>query len=243
MTTLQRPGRQPGSLSPFLGWASAIASLGLCVAIARAGQDEKAKAADVPKPLVLFDGKSLDGWKKADYVHSGEVKVDDGAIILNTGNAMTGITCTRKDLPKTDYELTYEAKRLKGSDFFAAMTFPVGKSFLTYVNGGWGGGVTGLSSLDGTDASENETNRFVKYQNDKWYKFRVRVTSDTVRCAVDDKEIIALNYKDRKVGTRIESRACQPLGLATWETTGAVRNVTIRMLTPAEVTANTKPDQ
>ena len=122
------------------------------------------------------------------------------------------------------------------------MTFPVGKSFLTYVNGGWGGGVTGLSSLDGTDASENETNRFVKYQNDRWYKFRVRVTSDTVRCAVDDVEIIALNYKDRQVGTRIESRACQPLGFATWETTGAVRNVTIRMLSPAEVTRTPNPN-
>ena len=97
MTTLQRPGRLSDSQIQFRGWAIAIASLGLFVAIARAGQDEKSKPADVPKPLFLFDGKSLDGWKQADYVHSGEVKVDGGAIILNTGNAMTGITCTRKD--------------------------------------------------------------------------------------------------------------------------------------------------
>src|ERR1039458_6583443 len=28
-------------------------------------------------------------------------------------------------------------------------------SFLTWINGGWGGSIVGLSSLDGNDASEN----------------------------------------------------------------------------------------
>jgi hypothetical protein len=243
MTILRLSGRRSDRAPLLRVWTIALASLAPFIMNPAAGQEANGKANAEAKPLVLFDGKGLDGWKQADYVHSGEVKVDGGAIILNTGKAMTGVTCTRKDLPRTDYELTYEARRLKGNDFFAATTFPVGKSFLTYVNGGWGGGVTGLSSLDGSDASENETNRYVKYQNDRWYKFRIRVTSEMVRCAIDDKEIIALNYKDRHVGTRIESRACQPLGFATWETTGAVRNVTIRMLTPAEVSANNKSEE
>ncbi len=190
--------------------------------------------------LVLFDGKSLDGWKKTESYKAGAVKVEDGAIVLEIGGPMSGVTSTRTDLPRTDYELRFEAKRLAGSDFFAAATFPVGKSYITLVNGGWGGSVTGLSSLNGSDASENETRRFVKYQDNVWYRFRVRVTDQVIRCWVDDKETIAVNYQDQQVGTRLETRASQPLGFASWRTAGAIREVTIRGLSPAEVAENNK---
>ncbi|MCA1684624.1 MAG: DUF1080 domain-containing protein, partial [Planctomycetia bacterium] len=139
-----------------------------------------------------------------------------------------------------DYELTYEAVRLEGDDFFAAATFPVGKSFITLVNGGWGGGVTGLSSLDGADASENETTRGVEYKDKTWYRFRVRVTGEVIAVAIDDKEVVAVGHKDRQVGTRIETRECQPLGFATYDTAGAVRKVEVRALTPDEVAAANK---
>src|SRR5204862_4739669 len=138
-------------------------------------------------------------------------------IVMEAGPRMTGITSTRKDLPKRDYELSYEAMRLAGKDFFAAATFPVGDAFLTFVNGGWGGNITGLSSLNGADASENETGRYVKFQDKTWYKFRVRVTGEVIRCWVDDKEVVAVRHRGRHVGTRIETRANQPLGFATWE--------------------------
>jgi hypothetical protein len=196
--------------------------------------------ADPPKPLVLFDGKGLDGWKKTGFSRPGEVKVDAGAIVMSVGQPMTGITSTRTDLPKTDYELSYEAKRLTGDDFFAAATFPVGNAFITLVNGGWGGSITGLSSLGGADASENETSRFVPYRNGTWYRFRVRVTGQVIRCSIDDKEVVAVNYQDRQVGTRLETRSNQPLGFATWESAGAVRNIKIRPLTAAEITASNK---
>lgn len=226
-------------LRPF-GWrATAAGFLSLLALTAGAVADEKD---GTPKPLALFDGKSLDGWKRTEFAKPGEVKVEDGAIVLATGRAMTGITSTREDLPRTDYELTYEAQRLEGRDFFAAATFPVGKSYLTFINGGWGGSVTGLSSLDGADASENETSQFVKYEDKTWYKFRVRVTATTVRAWVNDKEIAAVNYENRQVGTRIESRSCQPLGFATWDTSGALRKIEIRPLTPAEIKANHKPE-
>jgi hypothetical protein len=198
--------------------------------------------ADEPKPLVLFDGKTLDGWKMTDFSHPGEVKVEGGAIVMKAGQPMTGITTTRKDIPTAGYELTYEAKRLTGRDFFAAATFPVGGSFITFVNGGWGGGVTGLSSLGGADASENETSRYVEFRNGTWYRFRVRVTEKAIRCWVDDKEVVAVNYEGRHVGTRIEVHPNKPLGFATWETDGAVRNVKVRGLTAAEVATANKLD-
>jgi hypothetical protein len=193
-----------------------------------------AGAADAPDRIVLFDGKSLDGWKKTDFSHPGEVKIEDGALILGVGRMMTGVTTTRQDLPTTNYELTFEATKLKGRDFFAAATFPVGKSHITLINGGWGGNVTGLSSLDGSDASENDTTTFFKYQPNTPYRFRIRVTPKTIRCWVDDKKVVDVNIEGREVDTRIETHANKPLGFAAYETAGAIRNIVIRRLTPAE---------
>jgi len=230
----------PGSLRCTV---VAISSLFLLVATVEAGPDDKAPPGGSSGAKVLFDGKSLEGWKKSDFCKAGEVKVEAGLIIMSKGVSMSGITSTRKDLPTTNYELSYEAMRLAGRDFFAAATFPVGKSYITLVNGGWGGDVTGLSSLDGMDASENETTRSFRYQDKTWYRFRIRVTDKVIRCLIDDKEILAVAHRDRRVATRIETRRNQPLGLATWESTGAVRHIEIRPLTAAEIAATDKFDE
>jgi Domain of Unknown Function (DUF1080) len=198
------------------------------------------RAEEPPAKLVLFDGKSLEGWKKVESLKAGAVKVEDGAIVIEAGGPMTSVVSTRTDLPTNDYELSFEAKRTSGQDFFAAATFPVGKSFITLVNGGWGGGVTGLSSINGSDASENETRRFVKYQDNTWYRFRVQVTDEVIRCWIDDKETFVVNYKGQQVKTRIETRSSQPLGFASYRSTGAVKSVQVRKLTAAEIAANNK---
>ena len=199
---------------------STIRRSSLCLAATLIALTAFAAAAS-PDTRVLFDGKSLDGWKKTDFAHAGEVKVEDGALILGAGRSMTGITSIRQDLPKTNYELTYEASRVKGRDFFAAATFPAGNSHITLVNGGWGGNVTGLSSLDGSDASENETSCFVKFQDKTPHRFRVWVSDKVIRCWIDDVKVIAVNIDGRQVDTRIETNANKPLGFASYETTGA----------------------
>jgi hypothetical protein len=218
-------------------WLAALCLCGLATIPATA------VAADPPGLLVLFDGKSLDGWTKTDFAHAGSVQVQDGAIVLGSGRSMTGITTTRSDLPPTDYELTYEATRLTGRDFFAAATFPVGKSHITLVNGGWGGNVTGLSSLDGSDASENETTCFVKYQNGTPYRFRIWVTAKVIRAWVDDKQVVAVNIEGRGIDTRIETDANKPLGFATYDSTGSLRKIQVRRLQPAEVAQNNQAVQ
>jgi hypothetical protein len=224
-------------------WAAALATVCLLVATLGAGQAAKDQPTGRAGKLVLFDGKTLDGWKKTAFYKAGDVRVEDGRIIMSAGGSMTGITCTRRDLPRSNYELTYQAMRLSGVDFFAAATFPVGKSYITLVNGGWGGHVTGLSSLNGMDASENETTRSIAYKDKTWYRFRVRVTDAVIRCWVDDKEIAAVDHQDKQVGTRIETRANEPLGFATWATGGALRNIEIRGLTPEEVAAANKIEE
>jgi hypothetical protein len=197
-------------------------------------------ADEPPAAAALFDGKTLEGWEKTPFygADSLDVRVEDGAIVLPEGRSMSGVTSTRADLPKVDYELTYEAKRTAGNDFFAAATFPVRDGFVTLVNGGWGGNITGLSCLDGADASENQTTTGFRYKDDVWYRFRVRVTTDAVRCWIDEKEVVKVDVRDRGLSTRIQVRASQPLGFATWESAGMVRKISLRPLTAAEVAEN-----
>ena len=186
----------------------------------RAGEE---KAAGTPEALVLFDGKSRDGWKGTDFSGPGAVQVESGTLVLAAGRPRTGITRTRKDLPTVDDELSDEAMRRDGGDFFAAAKFSVGTTFLTRVNGGGGDHLTGLSRLDGADASENETSRFFQDEDRTWYRSRVRVTSKRIRWRIDAKEVVAIDDREHHVGTRIETHGNQPLGFATWETGGALR--------------------
>src|SRR5258707_14659851 len=92
--------------------------------------------------LVLFDGKSLDDWEARDAGGSGSVEVQDGQMVIGTGESLTGVVYKKKDkLPVTNYEVTLEAERLEGLDFFCGLTFPVGdlKTCMTLVLGGGGG--------------------------------------------------------------------------------------------------------
>ncbi|MGV3532784.1 MAG: TIM barrel protein [Chthoniobacteraceae bacterium] len=178
----------------------------------------------------LFDGKTLEGWKETNFAGGGEVSVNDGAIILEAGNDLTGVNFV-KEFPKMNYELTLEAKRVVGSDFFCGLTFPVGEKSVTYVVGGWGGGVVGISSIDGMDASENETTSYEKFEADKWYKIKVRVQPALLEAWVDDNQIAKVDLEGRELSMRggeIEQSA--PIGIASFRTRAALRNIVLRNL-------------
>lgn len=195
---------------------------------------EPKKPDEKPASRELFDGKSLTGWKAADFVGAGKVHVEGGNLVMDRGRRMTGLVYTGKDFPKVDYELTLEGKKVAGDDFFCTTTFPVGDSFCSLVVGGWGGGVVGISSINGADASENETHQSREFKTDRWYKVRIRVTGPKVEAWIDDDKVIDLEREGRKLSTRIECRECEPFGLATYATTGAVRHIKVRGLTDAE---------
>jgi hypothetical protein len=181
----------------------------------------------------LFDGKSLDGWKAAKFYGSGKVHVDGGAIVMEKGDRMTGATYARDDFPKMNYEVTLEGKKLAGNDFFCTTTFPVGDSFCSLVVGGWGGRVVGLSSVNGIDASENETRLERGFETGKWYRFRIRVTAKRIEAWIDAEQVVDLDTEGLKISTRLECIPSRPFGVATWDTAGAVRAIRVRPLTDA----------
>jgi hypothetical protein len=205
------------------------------------------RAADKPGDKAdwkkLFDGKTLEGWKSTPFGGEGKVSVKDKAILLEQGGPMTGITYARGDFPKMDYEVTLEGKKIDGSDFFCTTTFSVGKSFCSLVVGGWGGTVVGISSINFADASGNETSKSREFKKDQWYRIRIRVSKDRIEAWIDKDKMIDLVIGDRKLNTRIECDACKPFGIATYFTTGAVRDIRVRTLTEAEKKeiAKTKP--
>ncbi|MBI2925963.1 MAG: DUF1080 domain-containing protein [Verrucomicrobia bacterium] len=178
----------------------------------------------------IFDGHTLKGWQITDFAGHGEVKVEDGRIVLEMGVALTGIKWTN-EVPKGNYEVSLEASKLSGSDFFCGLTFPVGSASCTFVVGGWGGGVVGISSIDGSDASMNETTRYLEFAKDRWYRIRARVTAEKIECWIDNEKVVDLVHKDRKISMRPgEIELSEPFGIATWQTTGALRNLRIRKL-------------
>jgi len=186
----------------------------------------------------LFDGKTLTGWKPSDFGgEEGKVHVKDGAIVMPRGKKMTGITYTKGDFPKLNYELTLQARRTEGNDFFATTTFPVGDSFCSFVVAGWSGSVVGLSTVDSEDASVNETSKSMEFKNDQWYRLRIRVTARRIEAWIDDKKMVDLDTTDRRIGIRLECRPCRPLGVATWDSTGEVRDIRVRNLSEAEIRA------
>jgi hypothetical protein len=180
----------------------------------------------------LFDGKTLRGWQVSDFIAHGSVTCDSGLIVLDSGATMTGINWTNtNDLPRMNYEVALDAMRLDGSDFFCALTFPVADSYCTLVLGGWGGSITGLSSIDDQDASENETSKWVSYDLKRWYRARVRVTEGKIEAWLDDEQIVKIPTAGRKIGLRFgDIELSKPLGVATYETRGAIREIKLRKL-------------
>ncbi len=196
----------------------------------------KAAAAKPTEPLEgtgwksMFDGRTLAGWQATEFAGHGEVRCESGMVVLEMGNDMTGINWTN-DTPKVNYEIAMDALRVQGTDFFCGFTFPVKDSHCSLILGGWGGSVTGISSLEGEDASENETTKFMRFESGRWYRVRVRVTETKIEAWLDKEKIVDLATAGKKIGLRFgEIEMSKPLGVASWETGAALREIKIRKI-------------
>ena len=197
----------------------------------------------------LFDGKTLKGWKLCNYAGLGEVKVspETGALRVTRGEILSGIRIDNFDkrkLPKVNYELSLEARRVEGEDFFCCLTFPYKKTHASFVLGGWGGSVCGISSIDFMDAMENSTMTVRDFDEGKWYKLRLLVTENRFQGFVEEKKIVNVGIKGRKIGMRFgEIEESVPLGLSTFRTTAEYKNISIRHLEDEEIAAAKKLDE
>jgi hypothetical protein len=202
-------------------------------------------AADAPpaKPISLFQADSLGSWKVTNFGGEGEVSVADGVVTINMGSDLSGITWNAKQpFPTTDYQIDLEAQRVEGSDFFLGLTFPVGSEHCSLILGGWGGGVVGLSSIDGMNASENKSTLYRGFESGRWYRVRLVVTSDIIRCFVDDEKLVEHPRQGHKFSLHPAIVLTKPLGISTFSTTAQFRKMTVQDL-PQGAQADGPPKQ
>ena len=191
-------------------------------------------AAPEPQWKSLFDGKTLTGWKAPNFSGQGTVEIEHGTMVLGMGSDITGMNLAG-EAPKNNYEVYFEATRLEGTDFFCGLTLPYGDSNFTIILGGWGGALVGLSSINGDDASENETTKFIKFDTGRWYKIRARVTPQKIEAWLDDDKIVNVDTDGKKIDMRPgEIELSVPFGLATFRTRGAFREIKLRQLDASE---------
>jgi len=178
----------------------------------------------------LFDGKSLGAWKSVEFGGEGAVRVENGCIQIAEGASLSGVRWTGEAPPSTNYEFSLEAMKLDGTDFFCGIVFPVGKDSCSFVAGGWGGGVTGLSSVDHMNASENETATDQNYVKNKWYTFRLRVTPAKIEVWIDGKSVVHLELANRQISVHPAVESAVPLGLTNYQTSSQFRNIRLKTL-------------
>lgn len=193
--------------------------------VTAAGSEEPSDSEPSDSEHSLFDGLTLENWKSTNFGGEGEVEVLDGNLVLHPGSPLTGVTWTGDELPTGEYELSLEAKKTKGIDFFCGLTFPVGESHCSLIIGGWAGSVVGLSTIDDKDASRNDTTKYMSFENDRWYKVKVRVTTEKIQAWIDDEQVVDQDRGDHKFSVRNEVVLSRPLGLCTFETEGHYRNL------------------
>lgn len=177
----------------------------------------------------LFNAQNLDGWEITNFGPQGPVVVSDSSVLLVVGDGLTGITW-EKEFPDANYEISLQAKRIDGNDFFCGLTFPVMDEHCTFIVGGWGGSLVGLSSIDGQDASSNFTTTRMAFDNGRWYNIRVKVDNEAIRCFIDNEEIVYAPVGEHTFSVRSEVGLSRPLGISSWMTTSALRDIRFREL-------------
>jgi hypothetical protein len=188
------------------------------------------------KPITPLTGSDLAAnWRVIDEMKDhGPVTLTDGVLRLGAGVPMTGIAYTGKaELPLKDYEVSFEARRVEGEDFFAALTFPVRDkdTAATWVLGGWSGKCVGISCIQFQAADENETTNWIEFTTGTWYRFRLQVRENRLTGFIDDKQIFDADTEGKKITMRFgDIEFCRPLGFATYNTVGEVRNLKIAKL-------------
>lgn len=199
-------------------------------------KDGGAEAGDATKEeaewVSLVPEEGMGKWKALNFGGEGETTWKDGVLTIEMGALLSGVGWTG-DVPEAPYEIALEARRTSGVDFFCGLTFPVRdkETCVTFIVGGWGGGVTGISSIDGMDASENETGGYRAFEDDQWYKIRVEVRKNSLKAWIDEKNVVDVDTTDRKLGMRFgDIDKCAPLGLATYQTTAELKNLRWRKL-------------
>jgi len=217
-----------------------------------AGPDEPA-ATPEPKAVAeappgkwqrLFDGKSLAGWRAVPQFpvgrdegtgKPGEVRVEDGRILLEAGAPYTAIS---RPLPSVscDYELSLEAMRPADRGDLCSVLFPFGNSrCVLTVGAGDMSNVVAFDTLDGRTGKSEDAMALMRFDPNRWYRVRLRITRGWLDAWVDDQPALAVPLLGRRLDAAPAWAKAAPLAIGTsCASSAAVRNVLLRRLDPVD---------
>ena len=227
-------------------WFSLFVGSGTCCQLATA-QTVAAKAptttrSDLPPiptgmqvefsapPKALLAESGMGDWDTIDFAGGGDSSVAASTLEIGVGEELTGVYWDGADLPVNNYELRMQARRTEGIDFFCGPVFPVNDSHCCLIVGGWAGATVGLSSIDGKDASRNETTKLMGFEDNQWYDIRIRVLPDRIIAWIDDDCVVYQNIVGKKLSLRGNTELCTPMGMCTFQTKAEIRKLTLQRI-------------
>jgi hypothetical protein len=169
----------------------------------------------------------------------GRGAIKDGKAVLEVKRGRIGISWSGS-FPTDDYEVVFEAAQFAGSRF-GSVVFPVGETHGVWVMGS--GTTMGVGVLDGKSYNhkQNPTARPMRYERGRWYKFRLRVTSDRVEAWRDDEQVVDLAGASRRLTPDKRGTTLKPFGFNTLDCTLGIRNLRVRRLVAETVPRAEEP--
>lgn len=184
------------------------------------------------KETKMLAGDSLRDWSQVDFAGGRGSFVKSSVLTIEAGEMLSGVYWDGARLPKHNYELSLEARRTGGIDFFCGATVPVNDSHCCLIVGGWAGATVGLSNIDDQDASSNATTMLMAFEDHRWYKIRLRVLPDRIIAWIDDQCVVYQNITGKKISLRGDTELLTPMGLCTFATTAEMRHIVLRRIVP-----------
>lgn len=128
------------------------------------------------------------------------------------------------------YEIELQARRTRGNDIFLGLTFPVGpKQSASLILGGWGGGICGITAVDGQSANDNPYKTIHTFDNNRWYRVKLQVTPTRVRAWLDGERLFTVEQAQVKAfSVRDEVEPTVPLGLFTFASSAEIKDFKVR---------------
>ena len=181
-------------------------------------------------PTKLLAESGFGDWETIDFAGGGESSVAGSTLKIGSGETLTGIYWDGASLPVNNYELSMQARRTEGIDFFCGPVFPVNDSHCCLIVGGWAGATVGLSSIDDKDASQNETTKLLSFEDNRWYDIRIRVLPDRIIAWIDNDCVIYQNIVGKRISLRGDTDLCTPMGFCTFQTKAEIRKLTLQRI-------------
>ena len=72
--------------------------------------------------------------------------------------------------------------------------------------------------------------KVAEFEKERWYAIKLRVQPARIQAWIDGEKYVDVDTTDRKISIRIEVELSRPLGIASWNTKAALKNIRMRKL-------------